>query len=894
MRDDIISIIRGQKDLSHVFITTFNIDFVFIESVLLRELRKCGHPTLTILADADEISASFASQGRWVSRIGRRYRVVPIRMEPGFRFHPKAVLLSGPKHCELMIGSGNLTFGGMRQNEEFWLRFDSRNDEHPPIAAFRSFANQCLNRAQRAAAARGELEEAFDPSTHEWASGLGEPGGLLGRVASGDSLLDQMQREIGALDVQRIVIASPYFDDAGQAVSLIAERWPSAEIEVLIQEGQSHLLDDAWGRIREPKALTRIVSAREDDRSPFIHAKFYGFIGSAEAVVLAGSANCSRAALTIPGTQGNAELLAVARLGVGEFNDAVLSGITKDSEPPVLRDAPPERSPQMEVMPVRILAATFSYGDLAIEFDAVPSIAVDDLLIDGQSVGLADADIAGHSIRIRWSGHAHRVSLGFSDGGDRFISREHWIDHEFLLSATSRQRQMAQALGDHVSPGQWSFQGWTEVMRLLGDNLRYTPTRADASEPNTEKLSKDSESVAASEFFSDDYRLPGQSHDFGPLDESARVLGLRGLLLEYFGIDAEGADSEDETPEDEHGEEDSVDRPEDANQGRKKNERQKQPKKKRDLSESEQRRGRRIAKQIVETLTSTAFVDSRPPAMLGSDLAIASVLLVSGHAEGWLADGDFVDLTYRMWSFLFFDDESDTQANEPAAGAIERRFASVGHPSEFASSMRSARLAASLATWCFSCPTGLARAETERFRLASRLAVARLPWIWCLDDLAAVEKELFAIAERTGWLGDVSGERRESISQAWNSMLEEGVALARLETILQAHDLADLRGALDAGQIPAGSLLWQGPKLGFCVLSRDADRRKTGASAVPVLSLRSTKRDLNLMPAFLLPFHELLAFAAESAPNELTPRAVATLVGFASTIVTEIPGSRRH
>src|SRR5687767_2834517 len=110
MREDLIKLIAGQKKLTSIFIATFNIDFVFIENIVLRELRKCGYPTLTILADADEVNRSFASQGRWISRVGRRYRVVPIRMEPGFRFHPKAVMLSGPDYAQLLVGSGNLTF----------------------------------------------------------------------------------------------------------------------------------------------------------------------------------------------------------------------------------------------------------------------------------------------------------------------------------------------------------------------------------------------------------------------------------------------------------------------------------------------------------------------------------------------------------------------------------------------------------------------------------------------------------------------------------------------------------------------------------------------------------------------------------------------------------------
>ena len=518
------------------------------------------------------------------------------------------------------------------------------------------------------------------------------------------------------------------------------------------------------------------------------------------------------------------------------------------------------------------------------------------MLVDGQEVDIEDSERTHETIRLRWIGTAHRVALQANDGDALLTSCERWIDNEFLLSATSRQRQMAQALGDHVAPGQWTFQGWTEVMRLLGDNLRYTPTRRDAPETDSPKEAKASGSIAAHEFFTEDYRLPGHRHEHGLLDDSARVIGLRGLLLEYFGIDHDAPQEDGQSEDDDESGDEMVDRPEDVKQKRKssKEDKDHRPKKKRSLSDAEQRRGRRIARQIVETCTTPKFVETRPPSMLGSDLAIAAVLLVSGHAEGWLADEDFVELTYRMWSFLFFDDGSDVKTLRPAAGALERRHEASSDRTSFAEALSSTRLAASLATWCFSCPARLEGDEAARFGLASRLAVARLPWIWCLDDLADVEVELVAIAERTSWLGEVDSGLQESITSAWNSMLEEGLALARLEHVLRDLDLASLRDAIDARRVEAGSLLWQGPKLGFCVLSKAADRSKTGASSVPVLSLRATNRELRLQPAYLLPFEPTVKLAAGLDSSVLSDEHVASLVNFSHLLATHSAKQRRY
>lgn len=52
MRQDILSLIDGKKDLTNVVILTFNINYSFIESHLIPRLNKNGYPSLTIFADA--------------------------------------------------------------------------------------------------------------------------------------------------------------------------------------------------------------------------------------------------------------------------------------------------------------------------------------------------------------------------------------------------------------------------------------------------------------------------------------------------------------------------------------------------------------------------------------------------------------------------------------------------------------------------------------------------------------------------------------------------------------------------------------------------------------------------------------------------------------------------
>ncbi len=103
MRRDLLKTIAAERDITSMFVLTYNIDFLFIETLLLAAIRHCGRPTLTIFADAECAAQSYSAQKPFITALGRRYRVAPVSMAPGFRFHPKAILLSGTKSATLLV-----------------------------------------------------------------------------------------------------------------------------------------------------------------------------------------------------------------------------------------------------------------------------------------------------------------------------------------------------------------------------------------------------------------------------------------------------------------------------------------------------------------------------------------------------------------------------------------------------------------------------------------------------------------------------------------------------------------------------------------------------------------------------------------------------------------------
>jgi hypothetical protein len=76
VREDIIKIIKSSKDVTNVLILTHNIDFLFVQSIVIPALRKCGSPALTIFADADCAAQTYQYQsGRSTTCSADRYGV---------------------------------------------------------------------------------------------------------------------------------------------------------------------------------------------------------------------------------------------------------------------------------------------------------------------------------------------------------------------------------------------------------------------------------------------------------------------------------------------------------------------------------------------------------------------------------------------------------------------------------------------------------------------------------------------------------------------------------------------------------------------------------------------------------------------------------------------------
>jgi hypothetical protein len=111
---NLINIFEERKWKSALFLT-YALSLTFFETIILRKLQNVGCEEIWIVPDADGYQMSLSE--RKSAYVGQEYRVVPVILKNGI-FHPKCVYLSSEDGDLLIIGSGNLTFGGYGKNLE--------------------------------------------------------------------------------------------------------------------------------------------------------------------------------------------------------------------------------------------------------------------------------------------------------------------------------------------------------------------------------------------------------------------------------------------------------------------------------------------------------------------------------------------------------------------------------------------------------------------------------------------------------------------------------------------------------------------------------------------------------------------------------------------------------
>lgn len=805
------------KDATSAVVLTHNIDFLFLQSILWPRLKACGHPRLTIFADAMCAAGTYAQQRPFIEGLGQQYRVVPVDMGTGRRFHPKAIFLAGPTKAVLAVGSGNLTHGGWSANREIWATYDSDEAGGAEIAAFRDYLGVILGLVESGDALSDEVLSAFEPG-NAWAGTLPPSDGLLGAPAD-RSLLDRII-DLAGPHVEHATLCAPYYDPDGVALGEIARRLPSASVDALLQRRHVGLARSA----AEARPANVTLYSVDTDPQRFIHAKIFAFRRPEDTLLVAGSANLSRAALIATSAWGNAELVA-ARAVRHDEAESLLADIVVQSSAPEFPEEPPADQWEIASSPLRIVAARFSEGILHIAIAADGTMRVVEVELEDETIVPCQATTVAHQVKVMLAKCPRAVRVRAISGDNVQTSSSFWwVDDEGKLGVSALERRIAAKVAQAADAGGLSAAGMLEILQLLHQHIQ---TPASGGARGSSPPAKPHAPIAAyniDDIFSDDFGR-AQSAASGGLRSGFHERDFLAAFSSYFadvgrqvtnetlpGIQPPPDDPEENERKSATGETPSPDLGDDR------------------VEEGRKLRGKflDVLGKIAAAMNSDTFLMHRPAERLGGDICAVALLLRKGLADGVLSNEDFSKSTTALWEILFFG----TAGGE---GAIPRRLRELGDEAdEFASRLVSPRLTAALVLWGLPQWRKSGRG-TSRFRLTAALIAATLPALLQGGETAAVAAELRRLSRIIA-----ADATFEALLFGWQDWLRAGVALNEFANLARQKSPAELRELVFVPDVGRGALLWQFGEL--CTAEAEYRRElKVKATVLPIRGSESRK-----------------------------------------------------
>ena len=284
----------GGEPWTSAFFTTYALSLTFFEAVVLRELRRVGCEEIWIFVDADGYRTSLAE--RRAFRVGQEYRVIPIAMPKGV-FHPKCTFLASAKTELLLVGSGNITFGGFGRNLEVMDVIYPRTD--PGMTRqFAAFVDALAGRLDLEIADRAGLRKLAQLAKGAAGEEASDAGSARLLHSCEKPILEGIRDAVQGLgSCKRLTVLSPYFDSTGGAVKALAEAIGAEEIAIGLAPGSP-------GACTFPFSLARSWERRLSAATPdlagetrTLHAKWFEAEFQRGVVTLTGSVNATWPAL---------------------------------------------------------------------------------------------------------------------------------------------------------------------------------------------------------------------------------------------------------------------------------------------------------------------------------------------------------------------------------------------------------------------------------------------------------------------------------------------------------------------------------------------------------------------------------------------------------------------
>lgn len=297
----------------------------FFEAVLLDALVRGEARQTFVLSDVLGVKAALSEQG--ARRVGKDYDVEPVSVANGV-FHPKISVFVGEGDCHLLVGSGNLTFGGWGGNYEVVehlhssLAPDAIEDASTFFALLASSDRVRHSAASRCDSIANDLRASVQGRTRNGNIRLFHS--LDGAIS--DKLV-QAADELGG--ATRFMVAAPFWDK-GTAIDDLCDLLGLPEVLVHAHPGGTVKGRDGSNWPERPRVQVKPVEFEvfAEEKPRRLHAKVFEILCRRGRLVVSGSPNASGAAL---GDGGNVEACVV------RFQREVMTGWSfRSTEPPEL------------------------------------------------------------------------------------------------------------------------------------------------------------------------------------------------------------------------------------------------------------------------------------------------------------------------------------------------------------------------------------------------------------------------------------------------------------------------------------------------------------------------------------------------------------------------------
>lgn len=459
-RENILTLI-GSRRYHSCILTTFSFDFYFFEMKALKWLRSCGVRNINVFIDGHYYSELMKQATGEEMQLTAGYSLYPVFQKS--IFHPKIWMLFGDKEGLLIVGSGNLTNSGNGNYDEIWgaFHFDIRSTENASI-----FSAAWNYLSMLSAPVRGQMNEKTTRWIVEHSKWLNELPKIkpfqfsdtsqkekVAFLFNSDtsSIWEELSKHISNEKVIEITSISPFYDSNGKALQELKSLFPSAEINVVLDE--SGLIPSSMQVSKgftfydwREAGVSKVQYAKSENANSKLHGKIIHFkTKNGPEFCLFGSANVTPEGLGLVGKNSNAEVSLLIKSEKGgllnELGIKLKSGNSKklsDFKATATKSIY-ETVIKNNQFKVKLLSAELIYDELTLHSNGNYAEQFKVVFFDRQNRFSHSQKISKYEQELKIKLNAELGSfqyVQFADSADEFISNKLLVSDYFLLAKT--------------------------------------------------------------------------------------------------------------------------------------------------------------------------------------------------------------------------------------------------------------------------------------------------------------------------------------------------------------------------------------------------------------------------------------------------------------------------